>query len=421
MRWPLYFKLIFISWTSLLLGCEAKLSTRIASKADWQVVSLPRAPMPYNYCYTSEHYIPDSAHLGFWPMKYIRVGLHVIDRASHPFSLDSLTGPEALRGIFHYANRSLEFPEKMLLPRNYAPEPVPTQFRLHIEPDVLYAGDDGIYFHYDEDIAYYVHKGKDQNIGDRTSFDRYHLKSDSILNIFLHAYAPDTIPLVGSGSVGVAFVPEFFKIAAHWQPLADLWDYDQTFVHEAGHIYTLDHAWTTYDGCADTPTHSQCWSYGPGCDSVSNNVMDYTAIASTLSPCQVGRVQTVMAREGAQQRKYLSPGWCRGRADGDVVLRDSFRLRHASDLEGNLLLESGAYLEIECRLSIPAGKSITIMPGATLVLRSGARLHNSCGLEWTGVQLVVQGRKRGQLLVEDGGMLENVAEPIQFALPPVRT
>jgi len=393
-----------------LFGCAAcsqKTTLRPAQVADWIVEADTGEQTD---CLSSANFEVDSTHLDFWPIKYVRLGLHVMDKKSHPFSFDTVTGPKHLRHLIKQTNETLKKRQRLKMPKDNNLPPTTTRMRYVIAPDVD-TTKEGIYFHYDEDMPYHLHNGKNQNRGNGSIFNKYKYRNDSILNVFFISHPPDSVAskTYGTGTAGVAFGSRYMKMVGLWHSFErpDTWEVHKTFLHEVGHIYTLRHAWIKNDGCDDTPRHKNCWNFNKskGCDEVSNNIMDYTYRAIAFTPCQVGRMHAAMAREGSKQRDYLQPNWCRSTGQ-NLVLRDTFVLRHATDLEGSLTLLPGAYLEVRCRLSIPQGQRITVQPGATLAL-AGGKLHNSCGLTWEGLFVEQVGRKRGTLKYLGSGTIED--------------
>jgi hypothetical protein len=125
--------------------------------------------------------------------------------------------------------------------------------------------------------------------------------------------------------------------------------------------------------------------------------MDYNATQNAWTPCQIGRIHAVLSREDSRPRRFLRPEWCTLHADRGVVIRDSVTWQGAKDLEGHLLIEDGGVLTVRCRVSLPPGARITVQPGGTLIL-DNARLHNACGDEWEGIEVVRRGERRGEVL-----------------------
>lgn len=388
-------------------ACSQRVSSRLVQPSDWVIAEDTGEK---TNCLSSANFEVDSTHLDFWPIKYIRLGLHVIDKPSRPFSFDTISGPEHLRHLVKQANETLKRRQRLYLPEDNNYPPTTTRMRYVIAPDVD-TTKEGIYFHFDEDMPYHMHNGKHQNRGDGSIFNKYKYRNDSILNVFFISHHPDSVAskTYGTGTAGVAFGSRYMKMVSHWHTYKrpDSWEVHKTLLHEVSHVYTLRHSWIKNDGCDDTPPHKNCWNYNspPGCSTISNNIMDYSSRAIAFSPCQVGRIHAIMARENSKQRKYLQPNWCRSTGK-NIMLRDTFILRHATDLEGSLTLLPGAYLEVRCRLSIPQGQRITVQPGATLAL-AGGKLHNSCGLTWEGLFVEQLGRRRGTLKYLGSGAIED--------------
>ena len=379
---------------------------RPATPADW--TRLP-ADGPGGGCLAPLRHAPDTAHLDFWPIHRVRLAYRVVDRESHRLNLDTATGPERLRAITSYANRHLEDLPRAVLPRRAPPPRTRARFRLAL------SGEEWVSFHDDEEVPRHVHKGPRQNIGHGLAFQRYGARADSTLNVVLLPFELAAGKRASRpGAVGVAIGSRYLKLVAHWSAYDVPWDFHRTLLHEVAHVFTVGHTWAQDDGCDDTPRHRPCWNLGEpaGCDTadLSNNLMDYTAIAAALTPCQVGRIHAAIAREGSRQRAYVEPAWCEGSGRPDIDLRDTFVVRRATDLDAGVVLHAGAYLEVRCRLSIPAGRRITVLPGSTLAL-AGGRLHNACDLTWAGVHVGVDGGRRGELLWREGSSLEDLALP----------
>ncbi len=111
------------------------------------------------------------------------------------------------------------------------------------------------------------------------------------------------------------------------------------------------------------------------------------------------------------QRKVLQPNWCRLNESMHIVISDSVQWSSAKDLEGNLTITKGGYLEINCRVSIPKNGRIQVLPGGTLALR-GAKLHNACGDLWKGISIVSERNSSGQVIADSSTRIENIPEKL---------
>ncbi len=400
----------------LAWGCSFTPSFHYASSSDLEFVSPGVAPA--SECYLPANYVPDTQRLEYTPMKYVRVNVHFMNAADSSANFSKPEADSVGWWIVHYANLALERNRKMLLPLGNETPVLPVQFRYRITGRPDDPDDNGIYCHYDDSLFYYIHKGPEKNLYDRAVIQTYGRQLDTVLNIFLMPFPPDSLP-PGEDSpapVGVA-LGKAVKIGGITGTYHPLWDFKSCINHEVGHIYGLRHAWYKNDGCDDTPPNPNCWYYtqnGSDCDSlVSNNLMDYNTWQNAITPCQIGIVQSKMARENARGRSYLIPNWCALDSEKTIRIRDTVIWSGAKDLEGELIVEPGGHLTLRCRVSLPKEARIIVAGGGTLLL-DGCRLHNACGDQWDGILLQQTSSGRGRLLVGRQPVLENALHAIDW-------
>ncbi|MEL7124209.1 MAG: reprolysin-like metallopeptidase [Bacteroidota bacterium] len=368
-----------------------------------------------NPCYVFGNYIPDTNHLDHTPIKTIRINIHWLNAADSSINYYGEKAIDFTMGWLHSAGKDLETNNKLWLPyRNEIPV-LPTRYRYELTPKKGDPNDKGIYFHFDDTLSYYVHKGRTRNLFDRRVINKYGVQLDSVLNIFVMPHHPDSVASSTylAGSVGVA-LGNAIKIAGPFEDKGPSWKYRGVLNHEVGHIFGLNHAWRN-DGCPDTPDHpGKCWgrTEEPPCDTMAtNNVMDYNALQNGWSPCQIGRVQQHLSIPEYRTRKFVKKTWCKKITD-PIVIRDSISWGGAKDLESDVIVEGGGVLTIGCRISFPEAAQLIVKPGGKLILDKSAYLHNDCGLEWDGIVMEEQGALKAEVYKRGKPKIEQVKHPI---------
>lgn len=389
---------------TLFAACSPALRTEPYFPGDNGEAGNP--PRPARSCGDWRGYLPDTTYPEHMPLRLLRVNFHVLNSADSSHNFRPEEGRTYLKRLLACCNEALDTnmrnwrsPEgTAVLPRLY-------RYQLTGQP-----GDDGIYFHFDDSLYYFISQGQNQNNYSRKVVDKYAVGKDSILNIFVMVHPDDSIrsKTYRAGGQGIA-IGTALKVAGIYETKEPPEHFDGLVNHEIGHILSLSHAWMD-DGCPDTDNHpNKCWKWTqePPCrDLATNNMMDYNAYQIALTPCQIARIQAVFANEKSPLRRCLVPTWCQRNPARDVVIRDSVTWSGGRDLEGNVIIAPGGALRIYCRVSIPAGGSITVQPGGRLWL-DGARLHNACNQPWEGIFVQTKGDLRGAVHSLKPPVLEN--------------
>ena len=410
-----YSGLAMLTFGALMIACQHPLPLRITALNQLQQQEVSGEKTPINNCNDVAAYWPDTDHLNHTPIRYLRVNFHFMNSADSSKNYQGARARRYARRLIQEATKALEDNQQMYLPQGNDTPVLPVRYRYEVTSSEGFERDSGIYCHYDDDLFWFVSRGKNRNNYDRDVIQDYGIGLDSIINLFIMPHHPDSVESKSYSvtSSGIA-LGSGVKLSGIFETRKEPWEFKGLINHEIGHVLGLRHSWNTNDGCDDTPKNPNCWNVDlpPPCDTAaSNNFMDYNASQNAWTPCQIGKIHQAMSREGSLPRKMLIPTWCTFDSTKSIIIRDTISWTGAKDLEGNLIIADGGVLEVHCRLSIPPAGQIIVQDGGKLLLKN-ARIHNACGQTWKGIQVHRAKKNPGEVVYFGECSIENVEEGV---------
>ncbi len=404
-----------LSWLIILciglcwISCSKKGPTHFTyplESNNKNILKLPLDPEYRSPCKDPLNYIPDSSVISTTKSKIIRLNFHIVDDSLGGNNFSITEAPTFMKNMVNNANYRLGKNDKMNLPENNDTPVYDPFFRYKITGKKEDKLDDGIYFHKDNEDAFFINKGRNKTNYKKNIIKKYALDDDRILNVFILPIHPDSFAskTYKSKSSGIA-LGSSVKLGGLYQLGGADWKYATLLNHEIGHVYSLSHAWG-HDRCDDTPRHANCY-HNTGkspCDgTISNNVMDYNNSQMAYSPCQLGRMHLKMNDTSSFQRKLLQPNWCELDSSKIITINKEEEWLGGRDIAYNVEILPQGQLTIHCRLGIPKDGTITVHPGGKLILKE-VTLHNDCDQLWNGIKVLKEKNVHG--MVEQHGKVK---------------
>ena len=359
-------------------------------------------------CSAWENYVPYPENMLWFEQEKIRINFHTM----YDSVGDKLMPFKEKRMFLWYmmdnAHLRLRSNPKMNLPvGNNTPNLQPMyMYEITASPDTN--NFNGHYAHVDDELYFYLNKGKHRNNYSKEVIKKYAIHDDTILNVFVMPVHPDSVAskTYKQHNAGVALGTSV-KISGFWEDDPKPWEYAAMFNHEVGHVFGLAHAWTKSDGCEDTPVNPNCFqktNKEPCKGPISNNLMDYNNEQMAITPCQLGIIHRTMHDIKSKKRKLVKQRWCKYNPN-PIIITDIQEWNGNKDLSKDIIVKGGASLSLSCRISMAKGAKIIVEEGGKLVL-DNVRLHNDCGDTWGGIK--IHSRNPNQSIIFRGtNVIEN--------------
>jgi len=362
-------------------------------------------------CNQPENYYPDSSDLTMNKTRTIRLIFHIMNSTDRKNNFSPEEAPDYFWTMLNNAHERLEQNRKMNLPEGNETPVLSPNYRY--KKVTLPEDDDGngFLYHYDDELYYFLNRGRNRNNYRRDVIDKYKVGNDSILNVFVMPHHPDstaseTYKAFGSGIA----LGNSMKVAGIYESGEESWKFSTLINHEIGHVLGLKHSWIRRDGCDDTPSHKNCYQSNgdPPCDGIaSNNMMDYNNSQMAITPCQLGIIHRNFSKDGSLQRKLLEKNWCKKDTSSMIIIEEETHWQGHRDIHHDIHIKNGGKLFLYCRLSLPEDGKITVDPGGELHLL-GTRIHSDCGGSWQGIHISKGKQEAGKVFYTGEVIIEDV-------------
>ena len=359
-------------------------------------------------CSDALSYIPDDNLY----QKQVRVNIQFMNSEDSLYGFNEEKGRWYMKFLIHNANKRLRENKKMNLPEGNDTPCLKPKYQYVI---TSMDEDDGYFWNYDDELSYFVNKGRNRNNYDKEVIEKYETGGDSIINIFVMPHHKDSLNSKSYKTHGTGIaLGNSLKIAGLVEDKEKPWAYATLLNHEIGHIFGLRHTWRYNDGCDDTPRNPNCWQESKGregCEGpISNNLMDYNNSQMAISPCQLGIVHKSLTMKKSKYRKYVKEDWCNLDTSHTISISENVDWFGERDATSDIHVRAGGMLTVHCRLSMPPGGEIIVHPGGVLRINESALIHNDCDLTWKGIRLVSEGKQDGELIISQSAVIEDISQ-----------
>lgn len=402
-----------VTLLGLMTSCSNKMQyIQVTNHEHALSVSSPQKEFDKCYCLKTENYLPRQELEMVQDIKYINT-VFVFPNSSD--KTKNWTGEEMVyyaENLNKTGNAYLGENAKMKLPEDNETPVLEIPWRYKTLQDTSTDSGLAIYEAIDDNLYYYVTRGKNRNNSSKAVIKKYGKFQDKAINVFAMSHHPDSIasPTYNPSRVGISLGTSVKISGIRQTKLNEVWKIATLYNHEMGHSLGLRHSWYKNDGCEDTPPNPNCYTAKPTgkCKGpISNNMMDYNHSQRAVTPCQIAIATKYMHNPKSRIRPMLVKDWCNLDEMKNLIVEDSLHVDRHIDLKGNIVVQTNSTLQLSCTVNMPERSTITVHPGGKLILNK-CTLRNDCGAKWNGIELIHKGKEKAILIIHEDAVIEDV-------------
>jgi len=165
----------------LISACRPKVKQWFVKMEDITFVEKKKKPQKYNGrqkgCNAPLVYAPDPENLEHAPMRYIRVNMHFMNHSDSTKNFNEAAAVTFAKKYLNAAEHDLKKMRKLAIPPNNQIPALPKQYKYVLTPLPDDPTDVGVYCHYDDDLYFFVNKGRNRNNSKKEVINKYAVKS----------------------------------------------------------------------------------------------------------------------------------------------------------------------------------------------------------------------------------------------------